>query len=673
MLPPPVQATAVQPADTLQRDTVNREGGQLEQVSVRARKMGTMKMRSSLLNEEVINQTELLRAACCNLGESFTTNPSVDVNYSDAATGAKQIKLLGLSGTYVQLLTENIPNYRGAAAPYALGYIPGTWMQSIQVSKGAASVKNGYEAMTGQINVEFKKPQQLEADLVSANLFGNTAGRIEANADATIGFRQGWGTTLLLHYENDTQTHDADGDGFLDMPRVEQYHLGNRWTHTGGRTLTQFGVKALHETRSSGQTAHIVPGGNDRYTIGIRTNRAELFAKHAYLFNKEHNTNLGVIVQGTLHRQEASYGRRRYHVDQRTAYASLMLESELDTQHSLSVGASFHYDHLGQDYRLEADASQPLQRDVEKEAVPGAYVQYTYNLNDRLVVMGGLRADYSNRYGFFVTPRAHLKYTPGESFYLRLSAGKGYRTAYPLAEHHNLLAGSRRMQIEADLQQEQAWNYGASASAYLPLGGKTLQLNVEYYYTDFHRQVVVDMESEAHAILFYNLEGRSYSHSFQAEASYPFFRGFTLTAAYRLTDAQTTYHGKRMQKPLTSRYKGLLTASYQTPLGLWQADATLQLNGGGRMPTPYQTAQGILSWQPSFGAYGQLSAQLTRYFRNWSVYLGGENLTGFRQRDPLIGANNPWGETFDATMVWGPLQGARAYIGIRFNLPRHDP
>ena len=137
-------------------DIVLNEGVQLAEVNVTGRKMGFQKLRSSVTNAELINSDELCRAACCNLGESFVTNPSVDVNYSDAATGAKQIKLLGLSGTYVQMLTENIPNFRGASAPYGLGYVPGPWMSSIQVSKGTSSVKNGYEALTGQINIEFK-------------------------------------------------------------------------------------------------------------------------------------------------------------------------------------------------------------------------------------------------------------------------------------------------------------------------------------------------------------------------------------------------------------------------------------------------------------------------------------------------------------------------------------
>jgi hypothetical protein len=631
-----------------QLEIVLREGVELGEVNIVTRKMGTMKLRSSVMNEDMISSAELTRAACCNLGESFVTNPSVDVSYSDAATGAKQIKLLGLSGTYVQMMTENIPNFRGAAAPYGLGYVPGPWMQSIQVSKGSSSVKNGYESITGQINVEFKKPQLPEADWVSANLFASSTNRYEANADATVKLSKRWSTSLLAHYENETKSHDSNDDGFVDIPRVEQYNFWNRWAYMGDHYVFQAGIKALHETRNSGQTAHGQTPTHDLYEIGIQTNRYEAFTKNAYIFDKEKNTNLALILQGTLHNQDATYGRKLYDVDQSNFYASLLFETEFSKQHSLSTGLSFNYDGFDQHYRLTNQVEDGLTKKLVKESVPGAYVQYTFNLNDQLMLMGGIRGDYSSEYGFFVTPRAHVKYNPNEYLHFRLSAGKGYRT-----------------------NQEEAWNYGASVSAYIPVFGKTLNVNAEYYYTDFLKQVVVDMDSNPHEVAFYNLDGRSYSHVFQVEASYPFFKGFNLTAAYRLTDAKTTYDGKLMEKPLTGKYKGLLTASYQTPLGLWQFDATLQLNGGGRMPDPYELADGSLSWERRYGSFQQLSAQVTRYFRRWSIYVGGENLTNFKQKNPIIDASNPWGENFDATMVWGPMHGAKAYIGLRFNLARN--
>lgn len=664
---------------------VLREGVELEEVNVVGRKMGTMKLRGSVMNEDMISGAELCRAACCNLGESFTTNPSVDVSYSDAATGAKQIKLLGLSGTYVQMLTENIPNYRGAAAPYGLGYVPGPWMSSIQVSKGTSSVKNGYEALTGQINVEFKKPNAEEADWVSANLFGSTASRYEVNADASIKLSPKWSTMLLAHYENETKAHDANDDGFADTPNVEQYHFFNRWAYMSDGYVFLAGVNFINEDRTSGQVNHkLAPSGgahDELYKIGIQTDRYEAFVKNAFIFNKEKNTNLALILSGTLHNQDAAYGRKFYNVDQQNAYASLMFETEFTPMHSLSAGLSYNYDGFDQRYRL---ANKPLssmsgmdtthdpatpQTADDRESVAGAYAQYTFNWNDKLTFMAGVRGDHSSLYGFFVTPRTHIKYAPNEYVNFRASAGKGYRTNHILAENNYLLASSRRVIITDRPDQEEAWNYGASVSTYLPICGKTLNVNAEFYYTDFLKQVVIDMDTNPHEVAFTNLNGRSYSKVFQVEASYPFFTGFTLTAAYRMTDAKTTYNGELLEKPLTSKYKGLLTASYQTNMGIWQFDATLQLNGGGRMPKPYDI-NGTPSWDARYKGFEQVSAQVTRFFRNWSVYIGGENLTGFKQKNPIIDAANPWGDNFDSTMVWGPVHGAKGYIGVRWNLPR---
>lgn len=658
-------------SENVKLEIVLREGLSLGEVNVVRRRFGTTKLRSSAMNVDIISSAELSRAACCNLGESFVTNPSVDVSYSDAATGAKQIKLLGLSGTYVQMMTENIPNYRGAAAPYGLGYVPGPWMQSIQVSKGSSSVKNGYESITGQINVEFKKPQLPEADWVSANLFASSTGRYEANADATLKLSKRWSTSLLAHYENETMAHDANHDGFADIPRVEQYNLWNRWAYMGDHYVFQAGIKALSEWRNSGQVNHGGNPGQELYKIGIDTRRYEAFTKNAYIFNKEKNTNLALILQGTFHNQDAVYGHKLYDVDQTNVYASLLFETEFSKQHSLSTGLSFNYDGYDQRYRLTNDVELPRLKSFEKESVLGAYVQYTYNLEDKLILMGGIRGDYSSMHGFFVTPRAHVKYNPNEFVNFRLSAGKGYRTNHVLAENNYLLASSRKVRIAGDLDQEEAWNYGASISSYIPLFGKTLNLNAEYYYTDFLKQVVVDMDTDPHEIAFYNLNGRSYSHVFQVEANYPLFKGFTLTAAYRFTDAKTTYNGELKERPLTSRYKGLVTASYKTPLEIWQFDATLQLNGGGRMPSRYILEDGTPSWSARYGSFEQLSVQITRYFRHWSIYVGGENLTNFKQKNPIIDAANPWGENFDSTMIWGPVHGAKAYIGIRFNWARN--
>ena len=636
-----------QVADSLRADSL--VGQELREVTVTAN--GVNRVRASAVgNTEIISSKELLRAACCNLGESFTTNPSVDVNYADAATGARQIRLLGLSGTYVQMLTENIPNYRGLATPFALGYIPGPWMQSIQVSKGASSVKNGHESITGQINVEFKKPQA--TPFADANLYYNTKGKLEANLGGNLQLSKRWSTALLGHYEMPGKAHDANGDGFADMPKIKQGLLQSRWAWMGDYYIFQASVKGLKEHREGGQLAHHSPLTTHPYLIDITNERYEAFVKNAYIFNEEHASNVALILSGSLHHADAEYGQKSYHADQRNGYASLMFETDFSEHHSLSTGVSLNYDYLSE---------------FPSETTPGLYAQYTYKLGERLVVMGGLRWDHSSIYGGFLTPRMHLKYSPNGFLTLRGSIGKGWRTVHPLAENHYLLASGRHVVVDSDLDQEEAWNYGLSAALSIPVGEKKLELNAEYYYTTFLHQAVIDFDADPHTVRFSNLDGESYSHTWQAEASYPLFEGFTLTATYRRSNVKSTYGGVLNEKPLTNKYKGLVTASYAPGLGKWQFDVTLQLNGGGRMPTPYATADGFPSWPARYKGYEQLSAQITRFFRFWSIYVGGENITNFKQKNPVIGADDPWGPNFDSTLIWGPVHGTIGYIGIRLN------
>lgn len=642
--------------DTSATDTILQKY-ELEGVVVKA--AGSNKSRHRVSNTEIIGIQQLSRAACCNLGESFTTNPSVDVSYSDAATGARQIKLLGLSGTYVQMLTENIPNLRGAGIPYALGYVPGPWMQAIQVSKGAASVKNGYESITGQIDIEYLKPQG--TDGVRGNLYLDSQGRQEANADASVHLSDRLSTSLLLHAENRQSDHDANHDGFMDMPKLRQYNVMHRWAYVAPGYISQLSLRALHDERQSGMSSHgmSATAGMEHYGIEVNTDRYELHWKNALLFDDGHNSSLALMLHGSRHDADNRFGRTRYDVTHTNGYAQLMYETDLSEQHNLALGANLNHDYYKEYASPEKLAAGAPEH--PRETTAGLYLQYTYKLGERLTLMPGIRWDRSTLYGGFWTPRLHLKFTPTEVLTLRASAGKGYRTPHPLAENSSLLASGREIRIEQNLQQEEAWNYGFSTSLHLPLGGRQLELNAEYYYTHFLQQMVVNVDGagKPQSFSFENLHGRSYSHTLQIDATYPLVEGLTATAAWRYNDVRTTYDGQLRRRPLTSRYKGLLTLSYKTPTELWQFDLTGQLNGSGEL---YDRSR--------YPAYGQLQAQLTREFRRFSLYAGGENLTGYRIPTPILHADNPWSPRFDATQVWGPTEGAMAYIGIRFKFEK---
>lgn len=659
-----VAAVAQEPADSIAAD----DDRVLDEIVVRAPK-GTRKLIGAM-NTELISSTELFRAACCNLGESFTTNPSVDVSYSDAATGARQIRLLGLAGTYVMMLTENVPALRGAASQFGLSFIPGQWIQSIQVSKGASSVKNGYESVTGQINVELKKPQ---ADpQLSVNMYYDSENKLEANVDGNIPLGRNWSAGLLTHYDQKFTAHDGNGDGFVDMPRVRQFSVMPRVAYMGTDYIFQAAFTVLDESRDGGQSHHSSMASEmPLYKIGVSTTRLEGFVKNAYIFDRENGGNVALILAGSRHDSDSDYGLRVCDVLQGNFYAQLMLERRWSGIHSLSAGLSFNFDDYHYGLRLAPAISMAVDRIKERESVTGAYAQYTLNLDEKLIAMAGLRYDHSSLYGSMVTPRLHLRYNPLDQLSLHASAGRGYHAPHPYAEYSYLLASSRQFIVESPLRQESAWNLGGGATVTLSPSGHALTFSAEYYFTDFDRQLMVDLNADPHQVRIFSSANRSYSHSLQLEGSWEPFREFSVSAAWRLNDVRVDYGRGLQRKPLVSRDKALFTLSYAPRMGIWQFDVSCAVNGGGVMPTPYVLSDGRQSWASTFPAFPTLNAQVTRNFRHWSVYVGGENLTGYRQKHPVIGASDPWGSEFDATMVYGPLHGAMFYAGFRYNITKY--
>lgn len=632
----------------------------LEGVEVSARKSGAHISRVETIHTQNITSSELTKAACCNLSESFETNASVDVHYSDAVTGAKQIQLLGLAGIYTQLMTENIPNYYGLANSFGLMYVPGTWMESIQVSKGTAAVINGYESVTGQINVEYKKPDNSEK--LFLNAFGDSFGRIEANLNSSSRLNEKWSTMIYGHFSNNSQRDDHNNDGFLDHPVYSQYNVFNRWRYVGEKYMAQFGFQYLYEDRTGGQMdfnksdERII---NNPYGININTNRAQVFWKNGVVFNRP-STSLGIIQSYTWHRQESFFGLRDYNATQSSYYGNAIFNSYIeDTRHNYSTGVSYRYDFYDENLN---DSAFSL-----RESVPGVFFQYTYSDPEKFTFIGGLRADFHNVYGTFYTPRAHAKISLTPKTTIRASAGKGYRTAKVFAENISMLASSRALVITENLMQEEAWNYGVNITQYLDVLGKELTLSADFYRTDFQNQVIVDFDADVSQIRISNLDGRSFSNSAQIEANYELIERLDLVAAFRINDVKMTLNEELQRKPLVNKYKGLVSLSYATNLSKWQFDLTGQFNGGGRLPNTSMNPPEY-RLDETFPSYTILNAQITRYFRNWSIYAGGENLLNFKQEHPILAANDPFGNYFDASMVWGPVMGSKFYIGLRYSI-----
>jgi len=636
----------------------------LEEVTVIHKDRGTYLSTISPIHTERITGAELHKAACCNLAESFETNPSVDVSYNDAISGAKQIRLLGLDGIYSQLQTENIANFRGLATNFGLTYIPGPWMESILVSKGASSVINGYESISGQINVEFKKPDSQEK--LHLNAFASADGKTEFNANSNLRLYKDMLTTgVFFHAENLSNKIDHNGDGFLDHPLNTQVHLFNVWKFHNHKGLMLHGAfRFLDEERYGGQVAFekgMARSISNPYGIGIENRLLEGVFKAGYVWPSQKSA-IALLTNVVGHNMSSFYGLHNFDGDEFRFYTNLIWTQDLDDHghHSFNTGASLFFN------RFDEVLNQlDMQR---SESVPGIFTEYTFKPSDKLTFMAGIRSDFHNVFGQFFTPRMHLRYQPDPRWTFRMSAGKGYRTANVLAENSFLLATSRNLVFEQTLQEE-AWNYGFNFIQNYELFGRDLQISAEIYRTDFQKQLVVDRESDPDNVIIAPLDGKSYATSWQVDVRYPVIRNLDLTVAWRQNDVKQTIGGQLLEKPLTSRYKGLITMNYTTNLKKWMFDYTVQFNGGGRLPELHLNPvnQAIIS-QKEFPAYTIMNAQITRYFRKWSIYAGSENLTDYMQNLPVIGADRPFSPGFDATRIWGPVSGRRIYAGVRFTL-----
>ena len=639
----------------------------LNEVEIAARQKATYINPIKAIAVQEITSENLKRAACCTLAGSFENNASVDVNYSDAVTGAKQIQLLGLSGIYTQMMTEIIPNFRGLASTFGLNYVPGNWMNGIQVSKGTSSVRNGYESITGQINVDYKEPLPNKSEKVFFNLYTNSMAMTDFNFNVRTKVGKQDGIMLFGHVNHNFMKMDGNSDSFMDDPMTTQYNVFLRYNHPHtGHFGCKLGIKALKENRLGGQMdfdpKHRLDEGYNLFGIGINTERYEAFAKCGYHFDRK-DTSIGLQQQVTYHKMDSYYGHTDYNANQLSYYANLLFDSYIvNEHHTYSVGASYTYDKY--DEHLNDSTLQRV------EQVPGAFAEYVFNDNHHWSVIAGFRADYNTYYQkILYTPRLHVRFKTHDDFALRLSAGKGYRSPNILAENSTMLASARVIRFLDTPKMEDAWNYGINVTKSITFGWRELILQADFYRTDFINQIVLDRDADAHEVRIYNLNGKSYSNSAQIEANCEIFKDFDLTLAFRYNDVKMTINDTLREKPFVNRYKGLVSMSYAP--GTWQFDFTTQFNGDCRVPDLSGNATAMANHQ-NIGRspfYVIMNAQVTKKLgEHWELYVGGENLTNYKQDYPIISANNPTSEDFDASMVWGPLSGIRGYLGVRFQI-----
>ena len=673
-----------------------------------SRQQGNFLSKGKELRTEVISAAGLCKMACCNLAESFENSASVTVGYSDAVTGARQIRLLGLSGVYTQMLDETRPVMRGLASPFGLSYVPGQWLESIQIAKGSSSVINGVECMTGQINMEHRKPTDEKPLFINAAVMSDT--KMDFNIASSLQMGYKWSTVLLGHVSGNIVSHDMDKDGFMDDPKMLQFNLSNRWLYQADNGVqVRFGVRAIQDSRLGGQMleadgreyfynhedyiwnpALLKEGQQNPWGSDIRNRSINGYLKVGVPLNEDNSQNIALVADYNYQDMDSYFGATKYLAGQHSAFANLLYQNVISEAHRFTVGLNGTFDRYDEDFRRLILLQDDSYNGVTDLANAGFFGEYTYKYGDAVSVIAGIRGDWFNHVSdgtskFKLSPRLTLKYMPIDEIVLRANGGRGLRYSTPLVDNIGVFSTGKRFDGAYDEHiLEDAWTFGGNLTYYLPFGASSnTYLSVDYFRTQFTQQMVVDYERYVNQISFYALNGRrSFTDNIQVDFSVDPIERFNITATFRYTNAKIDLEGRGLvEKPMTSRFKGVLNLQYATNLNKWIFDFTASLNGSCRVYDFMENlnVDGSMTKTPKEGVarmykngrtpvYPMLYAQVTRRFKGWDVYIGAENLTNFRQKDAIIGADNPRQALFDASCIWGPLMGIKAHVGFRFTL-----
>ena len=675
---------------------------------------GNFLSKGKEIRTEVISAAGLCKMACCNLAESFENSASVTVGYSDAVTGARQIRLLGLSGIYTQMLDETRPVMRGLSSPFGLSYVPGQWLESIQIAKGASSVINGVECMTGQINMEHRKPTDEKPLFINAALMSDS--KVDFNIASSLQMGYNWSTVLLGHVSGNIMTHDMDKDGFMDEPMMLQFNLANRWLYMADNGVqVRFGVRAIQDSRLGGQMLEsdgkrvfydhksyiwdpdqkpadlVNPWGSD-----ILNRSLNGYLKVGVPLNEENSQNIALIADYSYQDMDSYFGATKYLAGQHSAYANLLYQNVINESHKFTAGLNGTFDRYDEIFNRtiffdgRGNVTGGDAPEITNLANAGVFGEYTYTYGQTLSVIAGLRGDWFNHVTgdsnkFRISPRVTVKYMPIDEIVIRANGGRGLRYSTPLVDNIGVFSTGKKFDgTYRDHILEDAWTFGGNVTYYLPFGASSnTYLSVDYFRTQFAQQMVVDYERFVNQISFYALDGRrSFTDNIQVDFSVDPIERFNITATFRYTNAKIELEGKGLvEKPMTSRFKGVLNLQYATNLRKWIFDFTASLNGSCRVYDFMKeiNEDGTVTRSPKEGVarmykngrtpvYPMLYAQITRRFKGWDVYIGAENLTNFRQENAIINADNPRASWFDASCIWGPLMGIKAHVGFRFTL-----
>jgi len=651
--------------------TLIEQSDQLDEVVVSKRKKSIQKSYFKTQNIVNVSSEELLKAACCNVSESFETNPSIDVNYSNAITGVKQVRMLGLESPYLLITEENIPMVRGASQVFGLSFIPGPWVESMQITKGTGSVVNGFESISGQINIELQKPVVDEPIFI--NVFRSNMGRNEMNFHLNRNINNKISTKFFLHADNNNSINDNNSDGFLDHPNYKGINFFNRWQYINlEKGIVSFlGLRYMKEDKNAGEDVANLKLKRMPWLSEINTQRFDSNFKFGYVNPSIPYQSIGFQMAYSNHEQISFFGNRNYNINQDSFYSSFLYNSILgNTMNKFKAGLNFSYD----DFEELVDFENKKYNRIDKSI--GGFFEYSYDNLDKLSLVAGLRYDIHNNIGSFFTPRFHLRFQPLDKSVFRFSIGSGRKSSNIFSENQGVFSSGRNIKILAKtasgkfygLNPEKAWNYGISFRQGFALNNQEGDVTIDYYITDFQNQIIVDFEKQGE-LQFYNLEGKSFAKSFQIEIDYSINNNINLKSAFKNYDVKKQYNSGFKQNPLTPKNRFFINLDFSSNLNennaQWRFDFTYNWIGKQRLPL-HSGQSSLKGYSPS---YVLMNTQLTRVFsEKFDIYLGAENLGSYTQNNPILGNENPFGTNFDSTLIYAPINGAMIYLGLRLKL-----
>ena len=637
----------------------------LPEILIEYRKNGHSISRLKTLHVEELTAIELRKAACCNLSESFETNASVDVNITDAVSGAKKIQMMGLDGVYTQIQMENIPYLRGLESAFGLSSLSGTWIESIQITKGTGNVVNGYESMAGLVNLELKKPDEMEK--IYLNVYQNIFGRSEFNFNKGIILNPKWSTGFLGHVSSTYGNIDRNKDAFRDLPTGDNTAFMNRWAYKGKKMEAQFGINFYRDRKVGGQTSFFRNKENQvdtvNYGVLINSKHIDIYGKTGF-FGKRPMQSLGIVYNIKHQEIDGFFGLKTFSGLEKRGYINVIYDDIIGTSdHTIKIGTSF----------VAIDISQKADTLSQKrmELVPGIFAEYTYT-GRRLTGVFGSRYDYHSIFREQFSPRVHLKYLLSEMTDLRFTAGKGWRVPNFIIDNISLLASSKQWIAPSETKPEISWNIGGSLVHEMKIFERKASISLDFYHTRFENQLIVDRDDAINAIVFSNLKNSSFSNSFQTEFSFSLIKNLDIRLAYKFLDVQAKYGNEMRQQVMIPRQRGFVNIAYITRNKRWEYDFTCSVFSPSRLPIQRDFSNDtLLISDMKSPTYAMINAQITHIYKKFDFYLGGENLTNSTQKNPIIDAANPFGSKFDATNIYMPITGINIYVGIRYAIAKN--